>query len=136
MKELRIIIAGGRDFSDYEKLKKDSLSAIKDCAAELYGKEKIVKNLITIISGTANGADKLGEEFAQEFGLSLKMMPADWSKNGKRAGYMRNIEMAEFATSDNSNAVLIAFWDGKSRGTEHMISTAFKCEMKVFINKY
>lgn len=69
----------------------------------------------TVISGTANGADKLGEEFAERNNIKVERYPANWDKNGKKAGYLRNVEMAKEADC------LIAIWDGKSKGTKHMI---------------
>lgn len=135
MEPLKIIIAGGRNFSDYAKLRKETLAAIRTCATEFYNCDKIDKDIVTIVSGCANGADTLGERFAKEFDLKLQLFPADWSK-GKGAGYARNTEMAKFASDEECNGVLIAFWDGKSRGTKHMIKTAEKCGLRVFVVKY
>lgn len=80
----------------------------------------ILRNLenIEIVSGTARGADRFGEWLASECGYELTKFPADWDKYGKSAGYIRNKEMAEYATH------LVAIWDGKSRGTKHMIDLA------------
>ena len=82
---------------------------------------------IIIISGTARGADTLGEQYAREWGFKLQQFPADWKSCGKTAGIIRNVQMA-----DNADA-LIAFWDGKSRGTAHMINTAKKKRLPVRI---
>jgi hypothetical protein len=103
---MRVIIAGSRDFNDYELLKKHC-----DC---LLQNQKEVE----IVSGGARGADKLGERYASEKGYPLKKFPADWEKFGKSAGYKRNKEMAEYADS------LIVFWDGISKGTKNMIGLA------------
>ena len=73
---------------------------------------------VQVVCGCARGADTLGKQFAEELGLKVLEYPADWDKYGKRAGYIRNEEMAKI-----SNA-LIAFWDGESRGTKHMIDLA------------
>ena len=73
-----------------------------------------------IISGGANGADKLGERYARERGLKVEVHAALWEQFGKSAGVIRNQEMA-----DISDAV-IAFWDGESRGTKNMIENAKK----------
>jgi hypothetical protein len=70
---------------------------------------------IEIVSGAARGADKLGERYAKEHDLPIKQFPADWNNYGKQAGYLRNKQMAEYATH------CICFWDGISRGTELMI---------------
>ena len=60
----------------------------------------------------------------------MELFPADWKKYGKSAGYVRNSEMAEVAES------LIAFWDGKSRGTKNMIDIAKNKGLKVRIVNY
>ncbi|HRH68859.1 MAG TPA: DUF2493 domain-containing protein [Flavobacteriales bacterium] len=98
-----VIIAGSRAFTNYDLLRErcDTLLANRPDAV--------------VISGGARGADQLGERYARERGLGVVVMPADWDAHGKWAGYLRNVAMADKAQA------LIAFWDGKSRGTEHMI---------------
>ena len=85
---------------------------------------------VTIISGGATGADALGEQFAKENNLELIVVPANWEKYGRAAGPRRNAEMAEMADA------LIAFWDGKSRGTKNMIETAEKKGLLVRVVNY
>lgn len=80
-----------------------------------------------VVSGGARGVDKLGEQWAAAHNVPLKVFPADWDAKGKAAGHIRNIEMAEYADA------LIALWDGESRGTQHMISTARKLGLVVFV---
>ena len=109
MEGFRVIIAGTRDFSNYELLK-------EKCDNILSTKRQ--DSNIVILSGTAKGADRLGERYARERGFQLRCFPADWDKDGNKAGPIRNAKMA-----DNADA-LIAFWDGTSRGTAHMIMTA------------
>lgn len=106
----KVIIAGSRDFNDYELLKFKTTHILQNIIAK--GEE------IIIISGTARGADQLGERYALEMGYKLERYPAKWDIYGKRAGYLRNQQMAEVADA------AIIFWDGKSRGTKHMIDTA------------
>lgn len=114
----KVIIAGGRDFSNYETLKKacDKILVNSDC--------------MEIVSGTARGADQLGERYAKEKGYMIKRFPADWNTHGKKAGFLRNKEMAEYADA------LIAFWDGSSRGTNHMINLAKQQGLRVAIVHY
>jgi len=114
----KVIIAGGRDFIDYALLR-------ETC-------DKILCNQsdIEIVSGAAQGADKLGEWYADEKGYPLKQFPANWDKFGKGAGHIRNSEMAEYADA------LIAFWDGKSKGTKSMISLAKKGGLLVRVKMY
>ena len=115
---MKVIIAGGRDFNNYETL-------YKLC-------DKVLSNQteIEIVSGTANGADKLGEKYANEKGYVIKRFPANWEDFGKKAGIIRNREMADYADA------LIAFWDGKSRGTKNMIEVAKKNKLEVRVIKY
>jgi hypothetical protein len=116
---LKVIIAGCRTFSDYKLLK-------QKCDVILSKQSHHVE----IVSGTANGADKLGEQYAREKGYPIKQFPADWDKWGKRAGYIRNEEMARYASG------LIAFWDGESKGTKHMIDLANRYGLRVVVIKY
>lgn len=115
MPEVKVIIAGGREFTDYAVLKNvcdHMLSNVKD------------NSKLTIVSGGARGVDKMGERYAVEHGINLVVMNADWETHGKSAGYKRNQEMADVSTH------LIAFWDGKSRGTKHMIDIAKRDGLK------
>ena len=82
------------------------------------------------VSGEARGADSLGKRLAYENEWEVLSFPADWDKYGKTAGYKRNDEMAR-----NADA-LIAFWDGKSRGTKHMIDLAKKYDLQARIVMY
>lgn len=80
--------------------------------------------------GAAKGTDTLAIKYAKERGYKLTKMPANWDKHGKKAGIIRNKEMADYAEA------LIAFWDGKSRGTKNMIETAKKNNLKVRIKRF
>jgi ABC-type enterochelin transport system substrate-binding protein len=115
---MKIIIAGGRNFNDYNKLR-------ESCDNILVNQKDV-----EIVSGTAAGADTLGERYAQEKGYEVKKFPAQWDLYGKSAGYKRNQQMAEYADG------LIAFWDGKSKGTKHMIDIANKMGLKVRVIRY
>ena len=114
----RVIIAGSRSFCDYA-----TLQAICDKILA----QKRMTHTIVIISGTARGADTLGEKYANERGYTVERFSADWQRYGKAAGPIRNRLMA-----DNAEA-LIAFWDGHSTGTKDMITEAKKKGMAVRI---
>lgn len=130
MKELRVIIAGGRDFDDFQLLTNRCNEILSE---EI--KDNSVDG-IRIISGTARGADKLGEQFANVAHHEVSRFPADWDKYGKSAGYRRNTEMAKFAVEDKNVGILIAFWNSKSRGTKHMIDLGNKYGLKVMVINY
>jgi hypothetical protein len=82
---------------------------------------------------SAQGADRMGQSFAKEFKVPLKIMNADWNKYGKSAGYIRNQEMSTYAKQDPDSGILIAFWDQESKGTKHMIDIATKDGLQVFV---
>lgn len=109
---MRTIIAGSRSIKDIKLVYR--AVAFSDYA------------ITQIVSGTASGVDKLGEEYARNMGIPVVRFPADWDLHGKSAGYIRNKEMA-----DNADA-LIAIWDGASKGTKHMIDIAKQKGLKVF----
>ena len=113
---MKLIVAGGRTLTDYDLLKRNL--------------DKLFSYDIEIVSGTANGADKLGEQWAKENYIPIKQFPANWDLYGKSAGYKRNEQMAQYADT------LIAFWDGESKGTKHMIDLAHKYKLKVIVIKY
>ena len=127
MKELRIIIAGSRNFNDYELLKREVLNIVEN--------DNRPKNLVKVISGGARGADTLGECFAKEFGLEVKRFIPDWDGLGKKAGYVRNADMAKYSVQ-NGDGMLIAFWDGESKGTKHMIDLAKRYGLEVHMINY
>jgi hypothetical protein len=108
-KTFRLVVAGSRDFTDYEKLSSE---------LDAYLHDKKATHEVTIISGSANGADKLGERYAREHGLKLERYPAEWEHYGNAAGPIRNKKMAQ-----NADAVIV-FWDGTSAGTKDMIQNA------------
>lgn len=114
---MKVIIAGGRDFDDYNLL----------CRRLDYLFQRIRP---TIVCGEAKGADSLGRRYAEEMGLEILSFPAQWDKYGKSAGYRRNEEMAKVADG------LVAFWDGESKGTKHMIEYMQKLGKKVKIVRY
>ena len=110
----QVIIAGSRGFDDYGFI----ASALDNILPE---------GDVTVISGTARGADKLGEMYAVNHGHSITRMPADWTRYGKRAGLVRNMDMAKAADA------CVVFWDGVSKGSKHMIDIAEREKLKLWV---
>lgn len=110
---MKVIIAGGRDITDF------------NCVRDAYTMSTF--EATEIVSGAARGVDYLGELLAKTMSIPTKVFPADWNANGRKAGPIRNAQMAEYADA------LIAIWDGKSKGTANMISQARSKGLKVFI---
>ena len=80
-----------------------------------------------IISGAAIGVDTLGETYAGANNIPVNRKPANWNKYGKRAGPMRNKEMALLADA----AVIL--WDGESKGTRNMIDNMIALNKPYFL---
>lgn len=112
---MKYIIAGGRDFNNFEVLKNvcDNFDDITE-----------------IVCGCARGADTLGEDYGRAKKILIKYFPADWDYYGQAAGFIRNIEMADYADC------AICFWDGKSKGTKHMIDTARRKGLPYWVFNY
>jgi hypothetical protein len=139
MENRKIIVAGGRYFTDYDKVQNE---------LDWYAESIINGYDLEIVSGRCDrgaltfttpegikvyGADGLGERYASEFKqftIPVKLFPADWATYGNSAGYVRNLQMAEYATH------LLAFWDGKSKGTGMMIRLANDKGLEVSIIEY
>lgn len=115
---MKCIIAGSRDCTDIRILE----WALDTCS--------FYDEITEIVSGGASGADYLGEMLSYAYSLKLTRFPAHWDLYGKRAGYLRNKEMAQYADG------LIALWDGKSKGTQHMIKLATEYKLKLCIYQY
>ena len=101
---MRVAVIGSRTFTNYEKVKKvlDQLE------------------ISLIVSGGAKGADSLAECYAVENSIETLIFEAEWDKYGRSAGYIRNVDIV------NSSDIILAFWDGKSKGTLHSINFAKK----------
>ena len=115
----RVIIAGSRNFNDYPLLATTMDNLLSN-----------IKSKIVIVCGMARGADTLGERYAKDRKYKIVYYPADWDNLGKKAGYIRNEIMAQ-----NADA-LVAFWDGKSKGTKHMIDLARQYNLRIKVKRY
>lgn len=124
VREVRAIIAGGRDFSNYSLLSGKVFDIIGQYAD------------VTIISGHAKGADELGEIYAKKYNIPVKIFSPDWEEYSRATGPIRNREMAKYASEGDSYSILIAFWDGKSKGTKSMIDLGLKYLKEVHVIKY
>lgn len=121
MNEFKLIVAGGRDFNDAVLLERVLIALADVDYADM---------ALSIVSGMSRGADALGYQFAQANGVKCYPFPAEWEKHGKRSGFVRNAAMGDFADG------LLAFWDGKSLGTDHMISYMQSLTKPVHIINY
>ena len=118
----RIIVAGGRSFQDYDLLK-ESLDMIV-----------LQYENVEIVSGHAKGADAMGEQYAKEHGLPCSVFPAEWSKYGKRADFIRNSQMLEYAAKEKP--MVVAFWNGSSTGTKDTLDKAEQMGITRYVFSY
>ena len=130
---MKIAIVGSRDFFliyDYKNLK-----YIVDYVKTSFAHEVIINEFSEgdiLISGGAKGVDIFAEATIDEWNkkayeysknpnkLEKKIFKPDWDKYGKKAGFLRNQLIVNEADK------VIAFWDGKSKGTKHSIDLAIK----------
>lgn len=118
---MKLIVAGGRDFTDTNRMI-DELQKLVESGE--------ITDSPELVCGMARGADLTAYNLWNEAGMVIHEFPADWDRLGKRAGYVRNTEMAEFADT------LVAFWDGKSKGTRHMIDIMNRLNKPVYVVRY
>ena len=112
MTGLRIIVCGGRDFDDFIAVRR----ALNDLHAET--------PIFAVIHGNARGADRAAGTWARDRGLRCWPVPAEWARDGKRAGPMRNQRMLGMGVD-----LVVAFPGG--RGTEDMVRRAEKAGVPV-----
>ena len=114
---MRLIIAGSRDFTDR--------AFIERCVLEHFNLDAVTE----VVSGGARGVDAIGEQIARERGIKIARFLPDWDSFKRRAGPIRNTQMAHYADA------LIAFPRGESRGTRDMIRKARKQGLRVIVVK-
>lgn len=116
----RAIVAGGRTYDDKSTLAFTMLRVLID----------VNYNDLEIITGGCRGADELGKQWANEYGVRHKEFLADWDKYGRAAGPIRNEQMVKYA-AEADRGILIAFPVGESRGTRNMIKLAHQYGLEV-----
>lgn len=116
---MKLAIVGGRDFRSYGimtevlaglNLNKDTVSAV--------------------ICGGAVGADTMGSFWADHSGIAVVYFKPNWDRFGKAAGFTRNIEMAKEADK------VVAFWNGFSPGTAHMVDVSRRMGKLLHVEEY
>lgn len=120
MTHYSVIVAGSRDIEDYALI----ASAIRDTGIEIG----------EVVSGGARGVDALGEQYAEQHGIPVEQFPVtadEWKYIGHSAGRKRNAQMLVYCLNSSLESAIIALWDGKSRGTAHMIQLALQNERRI-----
>ena len=112
---MKLAVIGSRTFNNYSLLKTKLLAIHNRKTIEL------------IVSGGANGADKLSERFAKEFSIPTLIHLPDWNKYGKGAGFIRNKLIV-----DDCDGV-VAFIVNNSKGANHTVNIAKKNKKKTLV---
>lgn len=110
--KISVAIVGSRNYPNLEAVS-DFVSALPEGTV--------------IISGGAYGVDSIAAAAARRAGLEVAEFLPDWNKHGKCAGFVRNCKMV------NAADVIVASWDGKSRGTTQSIELGRKANKPVFV---
>ncbi len=90
----------------------------------------VPQNTELIVSGGAKGIDQVAEKYADKKGIAKLIIKPNYQKFGRGAPLIRNKEIVENAD------LILAFWDGKSRGTIHSVKYAMKCGKKVYLHEF
>jgi len=124
--KMKLAIVGGRDFNDIDLMAEYIAMFMRSNQNDEFAIPDV-----EIISGGAKGADRLGATFASVWELTEPtIFKPDWDAHGKAAGFIRNQLIVDACD------VVLAFWDGKSRGTEDTINKAKKAKKPTFIVYY
>jgi hypothetical protein len=133
----KVIIAGSRTFDRYD--------IVRNTLNRTFSEPFIV------VSGCAQGADRMGERYAKEHNLPVEQHPAKWGdltlqpchiKRNSRgeynalAGHNRNREMLQSVLENPDGGCVVAFWDGQSTGTRNMINIAREAGITVHVIQY
>lgn len=112
---MKVIVAGSRSFNDFDRM------------VRVMDQFHRFTPITEVVSGGAGGADKLGERWAASRGIPIRLFLAQWKALGKRAGFVRNQEMADYGDQ------LVLFWDGESHGSKDMAHRAGNKPMPVVV---
>ena len=115
---MRLAVVGSRSFLDWELFTK-----ILDILVQDHG-------VTEIVSGGAVGADAFARKYAKLNNLKLTEHLPDWDLHGKKAGYIRNVDIW------NSSDMGVAFWDGSSKGTAHSFKISEKQKKPLLVFNY
>lgn len=131
---MKLAIIGSRNFNNYDLLKSTITKYFSNPNGYTFN---------MIVSGGTLGADSLAIKYAKEYLIDWKEFPAEWynldllpckiklDKNGKKynclAGFNRNSSIIK------ESDLILAFWDGKSKGTQDSLKKAKESKKPTFI---
>lgn len=116
---MKVAIVGSRDFEDPGRVRR----AVRRYVSGL-------EPGTVIVSGGARGVDTWAEQAADDFGFDKRIHKAFWDQDGKSAGFRRNVRVAHDCDR------MVAFWNGRSRGTRHVMQKARDVQKDVEVKQY
>jgi hypothetical protein len=114
---MRLLVSGSREWSN-----RDYLFGVLD---GIHASQDVT----VLIEGEARGADELSREWANGHRIKVLPFPAKWDEQGRAAGVIRNESMIRSGRPE----LVVAFWNGTSKGTAHLISAAREAGLEVWI---
>lgn len=137
MKKIRVAIVGSRSFSPSNdgvlgKQLIKTRSLINSMIRNMYSKPSKYEDQhqIIVVSGGAKGADTFAEHYADWEGYDIEIYKPDWDTHGNSAGYLRNAILVE------KSDIIVAYWDGESKGTKHTIELSLKQRKPIAVIRY
>lgn len=138
-----LLISGSRSIDDTEIFKR----AMHEFMLSEFGEGyplPLNSVISQMVSGNAKGVDAASERFAKKQGIDLAIFPANWEKNGKAAGPIRNEQMvdyglifsnalSDYVPSKELRLLAIPYPDAVGGGTNHMIDICKKKGIKTFV---
>lgn len=122
-----ILVCGSRTWTDERAIETALLDVGEEWGCRILD-DASGWHSIRVLHGGAAGADAIAGRIAEGYGFMAEAWPADWNLHGRRAGIFRNLAML-----DAKPDLVLAFWDGKSKGTAHTIREAEKRGIEVRI---
>jgi len=119
---MRLAIVGSRNFNN-----KSLMAHYLAMIMLSYQDSELGVPDVEIISGGASGADAMGEKFAHIYQVPITVFRPKWNELGKSAGFIRNKQIVDACD------MVLAFWDGNSKGTKHTIDLAKEAKKPTFI---
>lgn len=107
---MRLLVCGDRKWRD------------RDYLYTILNDLRLFYDVSVVIEGEAAGADRMAGEWAVERGIPVERYPADWNRDGKPAGIIRNVQMLK----EGKPEMVVAFHRSfrESKGTRHMVTIA------------
>lgn len=112
---MKIVVSGSREGFSYEQIW-NTLDEFRH-----------VRRLQLVLGG-ASGVDTFAQEWAESNSVPHEVIYAKWETHGKRAGYLRNVEMF-----DRKPDLHISFWNGESKGTKHSIDLSLDRKIDTYV---